>query len=152
MIKTIFAILIATVLAAVKLPGLAGWIGLDPVDRTGTGIDAAAKLTAPAVVLLAGASGCNLFGSGRSIARALPHLLRSTVWNDASHCDFEDPTTNLCRTLCGGSSSEMQVLIRGETVNATLEMLRHVPARPTQEQSDARIDRSASHSGAVRHP
>lgn len=142
---------LATVLAAAKLPGLAGWIGLDPVDRTGTGVDAAAKLTAPAVVLLAGASGCNLFGSGRSIARAVPHLLRSTVWKDASHCDFEDPTTNLCRTLCGRSSSEMQVRIRGETVNATMEMLSYVPDKPTQEQSDAEIDRSASHGNAESH-
>ena len=28
---------LATVLAAAQLPGLGGWIGLDPVDRTGTG-------------------------------------------------------------------------------------------------------------------
>ncbi|MGI8895257.1 MAG: hypothetical protein ACR2HE_06335, partial [Casimicrobiaceae bacterium] len=26
---------LVTVLAAAKLPGLAGWVGLDPVDRTG---------------------------------------------------------------------------------------------------------------------
>lgn len=114
---------LATVLAAAKLPGIAGWIGLDPVDRTGTGVDAAAHLASPAVVLIGGGSPCNLFGSGRSIARALPHLLRSTVYGEASHCDFEDPTNNLCRTLCGGSSSEMQERVRLETVRATLEML-----------------------------
>jgi dienelactone hydrolase len=114
---------LATVLAAAKMPGLAGWIGLDPVDRTGTGSDAAAKLAAPAVVLLGGASGCNLFGSGRVIARALPHLVRSTAMKGATHCDFEDPTTNLCRVLCGGSSPEMKAHIRDETVRATLELL-----------------------------
>jgi dienelactone hydrolase len=114
---------LATILAAAKTPGLAGWVGLDPVDRTGTGTDAAARFTAPAVVLLGGASSCNLFSSGRTIARALPHLLRSTALKDASHCDFEDPTTNLCRVLCGGSSEEMQVRIRDETVRATLELL-----------------------------
>jgi len=114
---------LATLLAAAKTPGLAGWIGLDPVDRTGTAVDAAAQLTSPAVVFIGGDSPCNLFGSGRSIARAVPRLLRRTVYSDASHCDFEDPTNNLCRTLCGGSSSEMQQRVRGDTVRAALEML-----------------------------
>ena len=67
---------LATVLAAAKMPGLAGWIGLDPVDRTGSGSEPRRSSTAPAVVLLGGASSCNLFGSGRVIARALPHLVR----------------------------------------------------------------------------
>lgn len=114
---------LATVLAAGKLPGLAGWIGLDPVDRTGSGTSAAAELAAPAVVLLGGASSCNLFGSGRDIAGALPHLVRATAWKDASHCDFEDPTNNFCRVLCGKSSTAMQARIRRETVGATLELL-----------------------------
>ena len=114
---------LATILAAAKMPGLGGWIGLDPVDRTGTGSEAATQLTAPAVVLLGGASTCNLFGSGRGIARALPHLVRTAALKDASHCDFEDPTTNLCRVLCGRSSPQMQARIRDETVRATLELL-----------------------------
>jgi pimeloyl-ACP methyl ester carboxylesterase len=114
---------LATVLAAATLPGLAGWIGLDPVDRTGTGSDAAAQLDAPAIVLLGGASSCNLFGSGRAIARALPHLVRTVALKDASHCDFEDPTNNFCRVLCGKSSAQMQARIRGETVRAALELL-----------------------------
>lgn len=114
---------LATVLAAAQLPGVAGWIGLDPVDRTGTGAQAAAELNAPAVVMLAGASSCNLFGSGRDIARALPHLLRTLAWKEASHCDFEDPTNNLCRVLCGKSSTQMQLRIRRETVAATIDML-----------------------------
>ena len=120
---------LATVLAAAKLSGLAGWIGLDPVDRTGSGSGAAAMVTAPGIVLLGGASSCNLFGSGRDIARALPHLVRSTAMKDSTHCDFEDPTTNFCRVLCGGSSSEMQERIRDETVRATLELLRMAAAR-----------------------
>jgi dienelactone hydrolase len=128
---------LATVLAAAKLPGLAGWIGLDPVDRTGTGSEAAAQLAAPAVVLLGGASSCNLFGSGRTIARALPNLVRTTAWKEASHCDFEDPTTNLCRVLCGGSSSQMQARIRKETVRSTLELLSMAAARVDAMRPDA---------------
>lgn len=115
---------LATVLAAAKLPGLAGWVGLDPVDRTYTGINAAEQLTSPAVVLLAEPSSCNLFGSGRSIARAVPGLLRYTLIPGASHCDFEGPTNKLCRVVCGESSSEMQALAREATVGATLEILR----------------------------
>jgi len=55
--------------------------------------------------------------------RALPRLLRTIGWKEASHCDFEDPTNNFCRALCGKSSPEMQARIRRETVGATLEML-----------------------------
>ena len=115
---------LATVLAAAKLPGLAGWIGLDPVDRTFTGINAARQLKSPAVVLLAEPSTCNLFGSGRSIARAVPGLLRYTLIRGASHCDFEGPTNKFCRVVCGESSSEMQTIARDATVGATLELLR----------------------------
>jgi dienelactone hydrolase len=117
---------LATVLAAARLPGLAGWIGLDPVDRTGTGIRAASQLAAPAVVLLAEPSGCNLFGSGRSIAGAVPNLLRSTSLRGASHCDFEGPTNRFCRVVCGESSPGMRALAQEETVNAAIEML-HLP-------------------------
>ena len=122
---------LATVLAAAKLPGLAGWIGLDPVDGTGTGIHAASQLASPAVVLLADPSGCNLYGSGRSIARAVPGLLRSIVLGGASHCDFEGPTNKFCQRICGGSSSEMQVFAREETVRSAVELLRDSGAKQT---------------------
>jgi pimeloyl-ACP methyl ester carboxylesterase len=128
---------LATVLAAARLPGLAGWIGLDPVDRTGTGADAAAQLDAPAVVLLGGASSCNLFGSGRGIAKALPRLVRTVALKEASHCDFEDPTNNFCRVLCGGSSAQMQAHVRGETVRAALELLAMAGAKSESALPDA---------------
>lgn len=127
---------LATVLAAARLPHLAGWVGLDPVDRTGSGVHAASRLTAPAVVLLAEPSGCNLFSSGRSIARAVPDLLRSVVLSGASHCDFEGPTNKVCQRICGGSSSEMQLRAREETVGAVVEMLRGYAARPTDSVPD----------------
>jgi dienelactone hydrolase len=130
---------LATLRAAAKMPGLAGWIGLDPVDPTGTGSDAAAQLHAPAIVLLGGASTCNLFGSGRTIARALPQLVRTTALKGASHCDFEDPTTNLCRVLCGGSSAEMRERVRAETVHATLELL-HIAGDNADAPGDSAPD------------
>jgi pimeloyl-ACP methyl ester carboxylesterase len=114
---------LATLLAAEQLPGLAGWIGLDPVDGTGMGEVAAGRLAMPAVVLLAPAAGCNLFGSGRAIARAIPGLRRSPLIDDASHCDFEGPTNRFCETLCGKSSGDKRARIRDETVAAALELL-----------------------------
>jgi pimeloyl-ACP methyl ester carboxylesterase len=114
---------LASIVAAAKLPGLAGWIGLDPVDRTGTATSAAAHLTSPAVLLLGGASQCNLFGSGRSIARALPRLRRSEKLKEASHCDFEEPTNRFCEVMCGASSPQMQSRVRDETVSAAVDML-----------------------------
>jgi len=115
---------LASVLAAARSPGIAGWIGLDPVDRTGTGAAAAAKLTSPAWVLLGGASSCNLFGSGRTIARAVPAaLVHTESFKAASHCDFEGPTNNLCSALCGKASAGMQERVRFETVRAAMLML-----------------------------
>ena len=114
---------LATVLAADRMPGLAGWVGLDPVDRTGTGADAAARLAVPAIVLLADGSHCNLFGSGRTLARAAPRLVRSTKIEGASHCDFESPTNNFCRVVCGTSAPDRESRVRDETVAAALELL-----------------------------
>ena len=134
---------LATVLAAADLPGLGGWIGLDPVDRTDTAIAAAGKLTAPAVVFLAPSAPCNLFASGRSIARAVPDLRRMQVFEGASHCDFEDPTNTFCKVVCGSSSREMQARIRGETVSAALEFLsqRATPPAGAQTAADGLADR-----------
>jgi dienelactone hydrolase len=114
---------LSTLLAAANLPGLAGWIGLDPVDGSGVGIAAAKKVTAPAVVLLADPSVCNLFGSGKSIAEAMPGLVRFERMRGASHCDFEGPTNSFCRTVCGRSPAGAAETVRRETVNAALTML-----------------------------
>lgn len=114
---------LASLLAAARLPGLAGWIGLDPTDRTGSGAAAAAQVAAPAVVMLAEPSLCNLMASGRSMAEALPHRLRTVDVADASHCDFEDPTNNFCRAVCGGSSDVTRAAIRTEIVTTARELL-----------------------------
>jgi pimeloyl-ACP methyl ester carboxylesterase len=135
---------LATLYAASKLPGLAGWIGLDPVDRTGTGIYAASKLDAPAVVLLGDASACNLFGSGRDIARSVPRLVRQVRIAGASHCDFESPTSKFCTALCGRASRDKQDEAIRETVLASQELLglsqpgRTSPAPPTDDGDAAR--------------
>lgn len=114
---------LATVLAASKMPGIAGWIGLDPVDRMGTGIYAASSLEVPAIVLFGDASACNLAGSARTFARSLPRLVRAKKFEGASHCDFEGPTDSFCQRLCGRAKEATTLAIRAETVLATLELL-----------------------------
>jgi len=126
---------LSTLLAAADLPGLAGWIGLDPVDGSGVGIAAAKKVTAPAVVLLADPSVCNLFGSGKSIAQAMPGLVRSERMRGASHCDFEGPTNSFCRTVCGRSPAGAAETVRRETVNAALTMLDNGESPPAPAES-----------------
>ena len=115
---------------------MAGWVGLDPVDQARSGARAAAQITAPAVVLLARPSICNLNGSGGAIARAAPALLRSTVVQGASHCDFEGPTNSLCRAACGRGSNAAQSLVREETVRAVVQMLHAPDLRETGFSSD----------------
>ncbi|MBE7521195.1 MAG: hypothetical protein HS109_02295 [Burkholderiales bacterium] len=129
---------LATVHAASKLPGLAGWIGLDPVDRTGTGIYAASELEAPAIVFVGDASACNLFGSGRTIARAAPHLVRMEKIAGASHCDFESPTSKFCTRLCGSATREKQDEILRDAVSASVDLLRRTdrPYRPRRGPTD----------------
>ncbi len=114
---------LASVLAAAELPGLAGWVGLDPVDRTGTGLDAAGRVAIPAVVFLAEPSLCNLGSSGEAIAAALPARLRTVTVTGASHCDFEDPTNALCEAACGRSSPDVRELIRAQIVATVRELL-----------------------------
>lgn len=121
---------LATLLASAQLPGVAGWVGLDPVDRTGTGKDAARRLEAAAVVLLVERSGCNLFGSGESLARALPRGSRTQFFEGATHCDIEAPTNNVCRALCGGASDALQEQIRHATVDAAVQLLAAAKATP----------------------
>ena len=128
---------LATVWAASKLPGIAGWVGLDPVDRTGTGMYAASKLAAPAIVLLGDASACNLFSSGKTLANSVQRLVRSVKIDGASHCDFEAPTNGFCSVMCGFGSREKQLEAQKATVLAALELLAiahaaHAPVVPAQ--------------------
>ena len=124
---------LATVIAASNLPGLAGWIGLDPVDGTGLGTLAARKLRIPSLVLLADPSVCNLFGSGRLIANAASSHARTERMRGASHCDFEGPTNKFCRSVCGKGAPGMADAVRREAVSAALAML----DSPPQDVPDA---------------
>jgi pimeloyl-ACP methyl ester carboxylesterase len=111
---------LAALLATDRVPRLALWIGLDPVDTFGISEGAARKLQAPALVLRAPSGPCNVGGSARRIAEWLPQRRTERI-DGASHCDFEDTTNWRCESVCGPADPARQTLIIEEVVKAARE-------------------------------
>jgi predicted dienelactone hydrolase len=111
---------LASLLATDRVPRLALWIGLDPVDTLGISETAARNLQAPALVLRAPSGACNVGGSARRIVGWLPNR-RSERIDGASHCDFEDTTNWRCESVCGPADPARQALIVDEAVKAARE-------------------------------
>ncbi len=109
---------LASLLAAERVPRLALWVGLDPVDAFRQSRGAARKLRAPALVLRAPAGACNVGGSARRIAAWLPNGHVDQRIDGASHCDFEDTTDSRCESICGPADAARQASIVEATVNA----------------------------------
>ncbi|HSD44246.1 MAG TPA: alpha/beta fold hydrolase [Burkholderiales bacterium] len=111
---------LAALLATDRVPRLALWIGLDPVDTFGISEGAARNLQAPALVLRAPSGPCNIGGSARRIAAWLPKRRTERI-DGASHCDFEDTTNWRCESVCGPADAARQALIVDAAVNAVRE-------------------------------
>jgi pimeloyl-ACP methyl ester carboxylesterase len=111
---------LAALLATDRVPRLALWIGLDPVDTFGISEGAARNLQAPALVLRAPSGPCNVGGSARRIAAWLPKRRTERI-DGASHCDFEDTTNWRCESVCGPADAARQALIVDAAVNAVRE-------------------------------
>jgi predicted dienelactone hydrolase len=112
---------LAALLATDRVPRLALWVGLDPVDAFGQSRGVARSLRAPAVVLRAPSGACNVSGSARRIAAWLPHRRMERRIDGASHCDFEDTTDWGCESICGPADATRQALIVAETVRVARE-------------------------------
>jgi pimeloyl-ACP methyl ester carboxylesterase len=111
---------LASLLATDRVPRLALWIGLDPVDTLGLSESAARSLQAPALVLRAPSGACNVGGSARRISGWLPNR-RAEKIDGASHCDFEDTTNWRCESVCGPADPARQALIVDAAVRAARE-------------------------------
>lgn len=109
---------LAALLATDRVPRLALWIGLDPVDAFGQSRDVARSLSVPALVLRAPSGACNVSGSAKRIAGWLPERHIERRIDGASHCDFEDSTNWRCESICGPADAARQSLIVEETVKA----------------------------------
>lgn len=114
---------LAALLATDRLPRLALWIGLDPVDAFGQSRGVARSLRVPAAVLRAPSGACNVSSSARRIAAWLPNLRIERRIDSASHCDFEDTTDWRCESICGPADAARQSLIVAETVKLAREVV-----------------------------
>jgi predicted dienelactone hydrolase len=112
---------LAALLATDRVPRLALWIGLDPVDAFGQSRAVARNLHVPAVVLRAPNGACNVGGSARRIAAWLPKRRIERRIDGASHCDFEDTTNWRCESICGPADAARQSRIVEETVKLARE-------------------------------
>jgi len=117
-------------LLAADTPGVVGFVGLDPFDRTmpgeseRLGMAAAGRLQTEALVLRAPPSSCNAEAVAASWSTALPSLWRDELITGASHCDFESPTDWMCRLACGDTDPARQERVRQELLDAAARWMR----------------------------
>jgi dienelactone hydrolase len=111
-------------LLAASAPGVVGYIGLDPFDRTlpdgagALGRGFAPGLATPALLLRAPPSRCNAQSVAEPWGRLLPALVADRVVDGASHCDFESPSDWICALACGAPDPARQALVRAAIVEA----------------------------------
>lgn len=117
-------------LLAADTPGVVGFVGLDPFDRTmpdeaeRLGLAAAGRLRTEALLLRAPPSRCNADAVAAPWGAALPALWRDEVIAGASHCDFESPTDWMCRLACGDTDPSRQQRVRQGLLDAVARWLR----------------------------
>jgi dienelactone hydrolase len=117
-------------LLAAHTPGVVGYVGLDPFDRTlpdeaeRLGLAAARSLRTEALLLRAPPSRCNAEAVAVPWAGALPALWRDELIAGASHCDFESPTDWMCRLACGHTDPARQQQVRQGLLDAAARWMR----------------------------
>ena len=89
-------------------------VGLDGVDASGLGVDAAGSVEAPALLLAGEPSTCNSSGNGRDWVPG--GSVRELVVNGASHCDFESDTDGTCEAFCGAADPARQTAVQTWTM------------------------------------
>lgn len=117
-------------LLAADTPGVVGFVGLDPFDRTISGeaerlgLGAAGRLRTEALLLRAPPSRCNAEAVAAPWGTALQALWRDELIAGASHCDFESPTDWVCRLACGDTDPARQQRVRQGLLDAAARWLR----------------------------
>ena len=123
---------LSSLLSAAESPGLAFWIGLDPVDWKGIGAKAAPLVKCQAAVLMAEPSACNAHGNARSIIAALPPAASHFKVAGAVHVDAEWPSNWLAEVVCGRSTDKNRREFRRRATAAILSALAMPPKAKTQ--------------------
>jgi dienelactone hydrolase len=117
-------------LLAADTPGVVGFVGLDPFDRTmpgeteRLGLTAAGQLRTEVLMLRAPPSSCNAEAVAAPWITVLPVLWRDELIAGASHCDFESPTDWMCRLACGDTDSARQQRVRQGLLDAAARWMR----------------------------
>lgn len=117
-------------LLAADTPGVVGYVGLDPFDRSmpdeaeRLGLAAAGRLRTEALLLRAPPSSCNAEAVAAAWATALPALWGDELITGASHCDFESPTDWMCRLACGHTDPARQQRVRQALLEAAARWMR----------------------------
>jgi dienelactone hydrolase len=116
-------------LLAADTPGVVGYVGLDPFDRTMSGeterlgLAAAGRLRTEALLLRAPPSRCNAEAVAAPWGTVLPALWRDEMIAGASHCDFESPSDWMCRLACGDTDPARQQQVRQGVLDAAARWL-----------------------------
>jgi dienelactone hydrolase len=118
---------LSSLLSAADRPGVAIWVGLDPVDRHGLGAAAAPGVQARTVVLTADPSVCNAHGNAGAIVAALARP-EHISFSGAVHVDAEWPTSWMAELVCGRSTEPMRREFRRLATDALHSALA-VPSR-----------------------
>jgi hypothetical protein len=111
-------------LQAADTPGVVGFVGLDPLDRTMSGearrlgLAAAGRLRTEVMLLRALPSRCNAEAVAAHWGTALPALWRDERIAGASNCDFESPADWVCRLACGDADPARQQQVRQVLLDA----------------------------------
>lgn len=87
-------------------------IGLDPVDASGLGSQAAPAIGAPTTFILAQPSSCNSNGNAAQVFPLLGGARLSVRVKQGTHCDAESPTDVLCGVLCGAADAQRHARFR----------------------------------------
>ncbi len=117
-------------LLAADTPGVVGFVGLDPFDRTmpgeteRLGLAAANRLRTEALLLRAPPSRCNADAVAAPWGATLPALWRDELIAGASHCDFESPTDWMCRLACSDTDPARQQRVRQGLLDAAARWMR----------------------------
>jgi poly(3-hydroxybutyrate) depolymerase len=117
---------LSSLFSAAYSPGLAIWVGLDPVDRDGLGVKAASMVRSRAVVITAEPSACNAHGNARDIIAALPRHEHFRVAG-AVHADAEWPTSFIAELACGPSTDERRAEFQVRATKALKEAFALTP-------------------------
>ena len=128
---------LSSLLSAADSPGLAIWVGLDPVDRDGLGARAATMVQSRAIVLTAEPSICNAQGNARDMVASLPQHEHFRVVG-AVHVDAEWPTSYLAELVCGRSTDERRAEFQVRATKALKEAFAFTPV--TEARDPVRTD------------